>query len=192
MPCSQGDVTSLRFQRGARSCQHVLCLYTCSHAFFHKDEWKVYIYLLNFLFCCFVLGVQKAVWCLALLLQASLEVRFPSRGFCKLTSPHHKPITECSGLLGTSRTPCHGQGHFHYCRSPVPSLPPAQGVVAAPITQQFQSSLMLMSLVRRDPFGIIYIETVFLHPKWKMLKLQWMGFELQPYHMWLSFIHAIY
>lgn len=47
----------------------------------------------------------------------------------------------------------------------VPSLPPARGVVAAPITQQFQSSLMLMSLVHRDPFGIIYIETVFLHAK---------------------------
>lgn len=118
------------------------------------------MYLLKFLFTCFVLWVQKAVWCLALLCrQVKRKDSLSAEDFANWHP--HRPITEWSRLEGISRTPCHGQRHFHYCRSPVPSLPSARGVAAAPITQQFQSSLMLMSLVRRDPFGIIYIETVF-------------------------------
>lgn len=110
--------------------------------------------------------MQKAVRCLALLCR-QVNRQDSLSGEDSANWHPHRPITEWYGLEGTSRTPCHGQRHFHYCRSPGPSLPPAQGVVAAPIIQQFQSSLMLMSLVRRDPFGIIYIETVFLHAKWK-------------------------
>lgn len=148
-----------------------VCLLVLMLPFIRMSK-SVYVFIKIFGFVVLFWGAKSNMMS-STALQASQEATFPiSKGFCQLTSPQHRPITEWSGLEGTSRTPCHGQGHSHYCRSLVPSLPPARGVVAAPITQQFQSSLMLMSLVRRDPFGIIYIETVFLHPKRKMLRLQ--------------------
>lgn len=124
---------------------------------------SVYTFIKIFvlLFC---FGGAKSSMMSSTALQASQEARFPiSRGFCKLTSPqtHHRMAWIGRHLKDTLPW----AGTLPLLQVLVPSLPPARGVVAAPITQQFQSSLMLMSLVHRDPFGIIYIETVFLHAK---------------------------